>query len=270
MKLFSKIAYYTASIVTLLTRFERPFQILAIFLGRGHLPAEIEIKSTGLRFSVREAMDVWVIKETCVDADYLPPGSFGTDWNVIDIGAGLGDFTVFAAVNCPDGKVFAYEPLAKSFQLLHQNLALNHVSNVEVFQQATAAVGGTMTAVSEEIEAVSTRFVSELAVASKTAAAIPVITLAEILDRLPDGRCNLMKIDCEGCEFDLLLNSPPELLSRIDRLTIETHDGFTDFSANQLAVYLGQQGFTVQQKSNPVHNYLGFIYAERNRVDLLN
>jgi FkbM family methyltransferase len=269
MKLFSKIAYYAASIVTLLTRFERPFQILAIFLGReGRLPAEIQIKESGLRFSVREAMDVWVIKETCVDADYLPPGGFGADWQVVDIGAGLGDFTVYAAVNCPHGKVFAYEPLAKSYQLLQHNLSLNDVANVEVFQQATAAVGGLMTAVSDQTEAVSTRFVSDWVDGGETTGAIQVVTLAEILDRMPDGRCDLMKIDCEGCEFDLLLNSPPELLTHIERLTIETHDGYTDFSTAHLADYLRQQGFIVQQNSNPVHSYLGFIYAERQGPEM--
>ncbi len=264
MKLFSKITYYAASVVTLLTRFERPFHILGIFLGqKGRLPTDIQIKSSGLRFSVREAMDVWVIKETCVDADYLSPGDFQADWQIVDIGAGLGDFTIFAAVHCPDGKVFAYEPLTESYQLLNHNLTLNQVTNVETFQQATAAIGGMMSAVSAQTEAVSTRFASSSAAANETTTTIPVITLAEILDRLPDGRCDLMKIDCEGCEFDLLLNSPPELLSRIERLTIETHDGYTDFSTNHLAVYLRQHGFTVQQNTNPVHDYLGFIYAER-------
>jgi FkbM family methyltransferase len=206
-------------------------------------------------------MDVWVIKETCVDSDYLPPGGFQTDWQVVDIGAGLGDFTVFAAVNCPEGKVYAYEPLGRSFELLKHNLGLNQISNVTTFQQATAAVGGTMSAVSEETEAVSTRFATQQ---GEGTAMIPVITLGEILTRLPDGRCDLMKIDCEGCEFDLLLNSPPEHLRQIKRLTIETHDGFTDFSANHLAVYLEQQGFVVERKGNPVHDYLGFIYAEHS------
>jgi FkbM family methyltransferase len=261
MKPISKMAYYAVSIVTLLTRFERPFQILAIFLGQKRLPAEVKLRRSGLRFSVREAMDVWVIKETCVDADYLPPGGFQPDWQVVDIGAGLGDFSVFAAVNCPAGMVYAYEPLGRSFELLKHNLGLNQVRNVEAYQQATAAVGGTMLAVLEETEAVSTRFVSQ---EGDRTATIPAITLGEILERLPDGRCDLMKIDCEGCEFDLLLNSPPELLERIERLTIETHDDFTDFSANQLAVYLRECGFEVHQKGNPVHSYLGFIYAERS------
>lgn len=264
MRLFSRIRYYAVSIITLLTRFERPFQILGIFLGRsGSLPAEIQVKQGGYRFMVREAMDVWVIKETCVDADYLPGADFRPDWTVIDIGAGLGDFTVYAAVHCPQGRVFAYEPLAASFELLQHNLALNGITNVAAFQQATAATAGTMSAVSEAVEAVSTRFTVGSGPASHTGTAIPVITLAEILDKVPNRQCHLMKIDCEGCEFDLLLNSPSELLACIERLTIETHDGYASYSARQLADYLREQGFIVRLEANPVHRYLGFLYAER-------
>jgi hypothetical protein len=131
MKLFSRIRYYAASIFTLLTRFERPFQILKIFLHwPGSLPAEIQLKHSRLRFSVREAMDIWVIKETCLDADYLPVSDLRPDWTVVDIGAGLGDFTIFAAKNCLNGQIFAYEPLKDSFDLLKHNLTLNQVTNV--------------------------------------------------------------------------------------------------------------------------------------------
>lgn len=264
MKFFSRLRYYTTSIITLLTRFEQPLRILAVFLGwPGSLPTEVQVKKGGHRFIVREAMDVWVIKETCVDADYLPAQNFRPEWSVVDIGAGLGDFTVFAAANCPQGQVFAYEPLASSFELLQENLKLNRLTNVQAFQQATGSETGTMTAASETTQAVSTRFISGTAETGRPETGVPIVTLAEILDRLPNGRCHLMKIDCEGCEFDLLLNSPPALLARVERLTIETHDGYADKSTSQLAAYLQQQGYQVRRTSNPVHSYLGFIYAER-------
>jgi FkbM family methyltransferase len=263
----SPLRYYITSIITLLTRFERPFQIISIFLKRpGSLPAEIRLKHSRLRFSVREPMDVWVIKETCVDADYLPPAEFQPGWTVVDIGAGLGDFTIFAAVNCPNGRIFAYEPLTSSYKLLEHNLALNGLTNVTAYQQATAASPGLMAAQSNQTEAVSTRFVSDKVDDVDQETAVPTITLAELLDRLPGGYCHLMKIDCEGCEFDLLLNSPPELLTRIERLAIETHDGYGSASAAHLAAYLRQNGFTVSQKPNPVHAYLGFIFAEQKAI----
>jgi FkbM family methyltransferase len=264
MKLFSRIRYYAASIMTLLTRFERPFQILKIFLHwPDSLPTEIQLKHSRLRFSVREAMDVWVIKETCIDADYLAGKDFCPDWTVVDIGAGLGDFTILAAKNCPDGQIFAYEPLKDSFDLLENNLTLNQVTNVYPFQQATASHRGLMVPIEGKTESVSTRLTQAEAIAEDETLFIPVITLAEILERLPNGHCHLMKIDCEGCEFDLLLNSPPELLARIDRLTIETHNGYTSYSTEQLAAHLQRHGFTVKRESNPVHGYLGFLYAER-------
>jgi hypothetical protein len=126
MRLLDKYRYYGRSALTLLSRFERPERVLGIFLGRsGALPAEVRLRREGWRFRVREPMDVWVIKETCVDGDYVQDGPLGNDWQVVDIGAGLGDFCVYAAAHCPDGLVHAYEPLATSFELLQHNLALN-------------------------------------------------------------------------------------------------------------------------------------------------
>ncbi|MCI0393832.1 MAG: FkbM family methyltransferase [Chloroflexi bacterium] len=261
MLLFSRLWYYATSIITLLTGFRRPGQVVGIFLGRpGSVPAEVALRRTGLRFKIRSAMDAWVIKETCLDADYRPPGGFRPDWTVVDIGAGLGDFTVYAAKQCPQGTVHAYEPLASSFALLEHNLALNGVTNAKAFRLAAASAGGTLAVAPEEVEAVSTRFVA--APGEKVATAV---SLAEVLDVLPDGVCDLMKIDCEGCEFDLLLKSLPELLARIRRLSMETHEGLAGHTAGELAVYLRERGFTVQQRPNPAHAYLGFLYAEQVR-----
>jgi hypothetical protein len=124
----SKYRYYLGSILTLLGGFKRPWQIIGIFLGLpGTTPAEVALRRTGWRFSVRSAMDVWIIKETCLDNDYMAGSDFDPAWNVVDIGAGLGDFTVLAAKSCPDGLVHAYEPHSQSFALLVSNLALNQI-----------------------------------------------------------------------------------------------------------------------------------------------
>ena len=256
---FSKIRYYAASVITLLAGFRRPFQILSIFLNRpGALPAEVTLRRTGLRFHIRAAMDAWIIKETCLDADYLwASGPLLPDWTILDIGAGLGDFTIFAAKQCPQGVVHAYEPLAESFDLLERNLALNHVDNVQIFSQGVAARPGMLTVDSAKVAAVSTRF------APANEGSIPALGLSQVLDSLPGGQCDFMKIDCEGCEFDILLNSPPETLARIRRLSLEVHDGFTSHTSHELADFLRSQGFRVQRQTNPVHAHLSLLYAER-------
>lgn len=257
MSFASRSRYYAKSILTLLTRFERPGQILSIFLGfPNSLPAEIGLRREGLSFQVRQKMDVWVIKETCIDGDYFWGGGLQPGWNVVDIGAGLGDFTILAARQCRPGTVHAYEPLAESFDLLQDNLALNQVANVKSFMAAAGAGKKAVIPLKYDAIAVSTRFVEDAGSNS-----LHSVDLAQIIDRLPESRCDFLKIDCEGCEFDLILRSPPPILSRIRRISIETHDGYTTHTSKELAEYLKHNGFQVRQRPNPVHEYLGFLYA---------
>ena len=260
MSFLSRYRYYATSVITLLTRFEKPGQILAIFLGLPNaLPAEIGLRREGYHFQVREAMDVWVIKETCIDGDYLWKGPLQPGWNVVDIGAGLGDFTVLAAKHCHQGRVHAYEPLADSFELLKENLARNNaVANTQVFQEAVVFGGRPVSAVEHDGEAVSTQFTQEAGPDS-----VPSVDLAQLLERLPGSRCDFLKIDCEGCEFNLLLGSSPDILNRIDRLSLEIHEGYTPHTEAELSDFLSDNGFDVQIRPNPVHDYLAFLYAER-------
>lgn len=261
MRLLTRLGYYASSIATLLTGFRHPLKIVAIFLHWPMaLPTEVQLRRSGFRFKVREAIDVWVIKETCIDRDYLQHTELEPDWTIVDVGAGLGDFTVLAAKSCPLGKVHAYEPLAESFQLLQANLSLNDLSNVEAFPLAAAGHAYSLTVDSAETRAVSKRFV-----AADDQAGVATVELAEILNRLPGRICDFLKIDCEGCEFDVILRSSSETLSRILRLSMETHDGYARQTSQDLVAYLEQQGFSVWQRKNPVHANLGFLYAERSQ-----
>ncbi|MGH2537074.1 MAG: FkbM family methyltransferase, partial [Candidatus Promineifilaceae bacterium] len=202
MNYFSGAAYYLRSIPTLLTGFDRPLHLFArLAAGRA---AEARLRRQGYRFRVRSAFDVWIIKETCLDQDYLFGGRLEPGWAVLDIGAGLGDFTVLAAASCPRGVVHAYEPLAESYQLLRHNLALNGVRNVTAFPAAVSGRAGRLQPAGQRGPAVSTRFVA--AAEGRGASAV---TLAEALARLPAGRCDFLKLDCEGCEFELLTSCPP-------------------------------------------------------------
>jgi FkbM family methyltransferase len=259
MKLLSAAIYYARSSITLLTGVAEPLLVARRLLpGRRARPSIVHLRASGWRFWVRSAMDVWIIKETILDRDYLWATSLQPDWIVVDIGAGLGDFSVLAAKECPQGFVHAYEPLASSYALLQENLALNELGNVQTFPQGVAAGASYLSAGDADVPAVSTRFA-----ARPGPAAVAAVDLAAVLDRLPGGRCDFMKIDCEGCEFELLLHSPASVLARVSRLSLETHEGYTDHTAAELVTWLRRQGFTVRRRPNPVHRALGLLYAER-------
>jgi FkbM family methyltransferase len=257
----SSTRYYANSVKTLLTGITRPFRTAAIFLGLpGTVPAELTLKRSGWRCMVRSAMDAWIVKETCLDEDYLwSSPAMGADWVVVDIGAGIGDFSVFAGKKCPDGIVFAYEPLADSFELLETNLSLNRLSNVRAFHAAVSPLPGLMEIARQTTgAAVSTRFRK-----TELLEGISAQGFRELLDQLPRGKCDFMKIDCEGCEFELLLTSSPALLTRIRRISLEFHLYAAEQTAQPLIEHLEGAGFHVAIRDNPVHSSLGFLYAEQ-------
>lgn len=64
-------------------------------------------------------------------------------WIVYDIGAYIGYFTLLSSLLCREGgKVLAFEPESKNFSRLIKNIALNNLSNVEVFPTAISDRSG--------------------------------------------------------------------------------------------------------------------------------
>ncbi len=52
---------------------------------------------------------------------------------------------------------------------------------------------------------------------------VTTIDLADLLARLGTPRVSLVKCDIEGAEFDVILQTPKQVLQRIDRLVMEVH-----------------------------------------------
>ncbi|MGB9724259.1 MAG: hypothetical protein ACP5OO_12650 [Chloroflexia bacterium] len=70
-------------------------------------------------------------------------------------------------------------------------------------------------------------------------------------------------MDCEGCEYDLVLRSEPVSWDRIDRICLEYHEGVGGRSHNELVRALREYGYQVQTFQRATHPHLGFIRAWR-------
>jgi len=53
---------------------------------------------------------------------------------------------------------------------------------------------------------------------------VQMVSLETLFASTGAARVNLLKLDIEGAELDLLLDSPAELLQRCDQITVEFHD----------------------------------------------
>jgi len=259
--MISRLTYYLSSIPTLLRHIHSWGAIFNLLVFR---QAVIVKFRNGLAVKVRSLMDVWIVKETCLDKDYETHGVEIEDgWQVIDIGAGLGDFVLSVAHSRPNCKIWAFEPFPESFQLLEENVALNQINNVVALQTAVSGQTGSM---KMALTGAAVQHVSFNYQKSTTQYDAPVIevksqSLNELFAQDDLTHCDFLKIDCEGGEFDILFNSSPNTLAKIRHICLEYHDNATQHTHQDLRTFLRENGFDVKIAKNPVHDYLGLMYA---------
>jgi FkbM family methyltransferase len=257
-----KLFYYLASLVTLLGKVRNwPvlfWELLGLPIGRPYL---MRLRD-GATFQVRNFMDAWIVKEVYLDRDYerygvaLQPG-----WIVVDIGACLGGFAVFAAKRAPGILVHAFEPAPDSYHLLRQNLELNHVANVITHRAAVAAASGPLTLYTFAGHAEQNSMTPSRSRGAATAVTVDALALADLFESLGIARCDFLKIDCEGAEFGILMSAPPELFGRVGHICMEYHDGVTTYDHTDLLRHFERLGFPARRFPSPVLPNEGFIYA---------
>jgi FkbM family methyltransferase len=264
----SRVRYYLTLIPVSLRTIKNRAAMLALLFGLPMLrPALLRFRD-GTQFRVRTAMDVWIIIEIYVGRAYEQDlFEIQNDWLVIDIGAGLGEFSVTAAKKCPDGVVYAYEPFRESFELMRENILLNKAVNVIAYP---CGVGG-------DVGPLRLNTASGVPVSYSTAVndndtgrhetIVRGTTLDEIFKALRIEKCDLIKLDCEGAEYDILFHASSPTFQKIKRISLEYHDGVTKFTHPDLVRFLESNGFSVILKPSPVHRHTGLLFASKSNCD---
>jgi FkbM family methyltransferase len=260
--LLSRWWYYLSSIPTLLLGVKNWLRMVAAFLGLpGSTPLVVELRN-GFHFKVRTPMDIWIIKEVCLDRQYEQASVEIQDgWTVLDIGAGLGDFAVQVAKSRPHSTTYAYEPFPQSFALLQENLRLNGIQNVQAFPLAISAQSGPA-CFHVTAEAVAHTTVGREDSAEHTIQ-VPAITLDEAFAELHLSQCDYLKMDCEGAEYGIFFHTSSQTLQRIQHLCLEYHDNIPNVSHNDLVRFFMERGFQVRVTPCPAWRHLGLLYAQR-------
>jgi FkbM family methyltransferase len=142
---------------------------------------------------------------------------------VIDVGAHVGLVSMYLAKRWPFLQIYAFEPHPVNHANCVDNLRLNNVSNVRLFQEALTGDGRSIM-----LRLVGSNTGGATAVfdlpGSESAGPVKSLTLHDIFERVaaPQQRCRLLKIDCEGMEYEIL---PSPVLHRVDFLAAEFHEG---------------------------------------------
>jgi FkbM family methyltransferase len=249
----------------LLFGFDNPVLIVRIFLNLTRPGIKtVRLRNHNLQFRVRGAMDVWSIKETFLDRLYEKNGfAIQPNWNIIDVGAGIGEYTLFAAFTQPGSKLFSFEPYSESFALMQENLGLNSILNVRIFDVAISSTTGKLLLNLTGGEPLQFQSHFDKDEEIKKGVYVSSLSLVDALARLDLDSCDLLKLDCEGAEYPILFGAPRSTLERIQRIVMEYHDNLTPHTHSDLIRFLHGRGFEVETYPNPVHPHLGYLRAQR-------
>ena len=258
----SRIGYYAASALTLAAGLRPSLRVFRMLLaGAGRQARLVSLRGSPARFLVRSRMDLWMLKEVCLDRDYERVGApLENGWVVMDVGAGIGEFSIEAATRFPDAAFHAFEPSPSAFSLLCDNIALNGTGSVRAYPIALSSKAGSGRL---DISTGATAF-HRLADAAESHGDSGTVVSAWSLDdamlNCGIARCDFLKMDCEGGEYDALLTTSSATFARIQRICLEYHDSVAHHH-RELVSMLAAEGYRVRLTGNPAYEELGFLYA---------
>ena len=223
--------------------------------------AETKLKMRVNTYDKLAAYEVWGLEEYKDKQFTIDPADV-----VIDIGAHIGSFSIWAARQAPNGRVYAFEPNDENHIFLVENKKLNNLTNLEIFNFAVSDKDGEASFFNSEHLSMSHSFFETGAENTTT---VRTVSLAGILEANKIDHVNYLKIDAEGAEYLIVLNAPPEVLSKVDKIFIEYHD-YLDHGHHYKDIknYLENNGFQVETARNFLFRYIfkqGFIKAIRTK-----
>lgn len=140
---------------------------------------------------------------------------------VVDIGANIGDTAIYFALRGAR-KVIAFEPFPNIFELAKRNVEENGLQDKIVLVNAGCGYDGKVrlrqdTETDTDIQLTGNG--SEIEV--------PVYSLNTIV-RMFEVDNAALKVDCEGCEYELFRTATDDTLSKFDQIIIEYHYGYKE------------------------------------------
>lgn len=231
-----------------------PFMYLGVVRNR-----IFQLKN-GLSFFCVDHMEALTIKEVIYCNEYQLIKKAKKPMTIIDVGANIGTFSVYAASLSKKNKIFAFEPSRKTYEQLRFNISLNDMhdqivpiknavykknSKIKLYKTANSG----MTSIN------NFRKTKEFEITE-------TVKLEDIFIRNNIRRCHFLKLDCEGAEYDILLNTPKNVFMKIEQIALEYHDFDKQNKPEVIVNYLKKMGFKVRMIPHHIEEDIGYIYAK--------
>jgi FkbM family methyltransferase len=159
---------------------------------------------------------------------------------VFDVGGHIGTFSIVIATLLPQSRVYVFEPVEANYQVLVRNI--EHAGLAGRVYPKNAAVAGRDGYVSTSDIALSPDArntgghvvgLGRLSV-DRPGNGQPPLEVSALTTLLDGADVDVLKIDCEGAEFEILYSLPAPQFDRIATMVGEIHscDGFAGMTTN--------------------------------------
>lgn len=191
---------------------------------------------------------------------YSPDGfDVGEDDVVVDVGANIGVFTVYAACRTRR-QVVAIEPCPQNVQYLKRNLLINKSKNVSVVPFAASDRHGTAELFLNKNGVLHQLFRREGDGQLRESINVPTAPLEYILKYHGVEQVDVLKMDCEGAEGLILRAASKDFLSRVRRIVMEFHDHASPLRHDEICTLLQSHGFKTKLRWDG-RSETGLLYA---------
>jgi FkbM family methyltransferase len=182
---------------------------------------------------------------------------------VVDIGANIGVFTIFAACRTQN-TVHAFEPFPRNIEFLNRNVSTNGLPNVTTHCVAVSEKTGSAKLYLGELSAGHMLFDHSIKGKLEKYVEVPTTTLQRIMDDNGLGQIDFLKLDCEGCEGSILVSTPIDYIQRVRKIAMEFHDNVSILNHEEIQGLLKKAGFVTQLNWDGKSPF-GYLYAKRIR-----
>lgn len=150
---------------------------------------------------------------------------------IIDIGANIGVFSVFAAESCKQAQIISFEPSKEAFRRLLNNIHINNLKNIAAYNAAISADLGLAIFFEPKDHLTNGSLLQDFTLIwDKAPASSQVVVLDSTVIDLLLAKSNqvLIKIDVEGFESEVLKNLKNIITDKKPDLIVEVLKEFED------------------------------------------
>ena len=214
---------------------------------------------TGLNIKIRvNSTDLMALTHVWMIQEYSNSGFDINDSDiVIDIGAHIGLFALFASQFCKQGKIYCFEPIKENYELLVENINSNKIKNIIPFNFAVSKESDSVKIFLNDDYSGHSMFLE-----TNNFVIVKSKSLLDIFSENNIQECDFLKLDCEGAEYDIINSLPSDFLNKIKKSVIEYHLADTDPQLlEQLIKKLRKCSFIVNTR--PLFSDIGFLFANK-------